>query len=52
MSARPVVLIARTASILQQAFLCAVNERVQEAAMGVVQGSPYNAPGEDLKLRP
>jgi peptide/nickel transport system substrate-binding protein len=41
-----------TAPIFQQAFLCGVGPRVEEAAAGLIQGYPYNAPAEDLKLKP
>jgi peptide/nickel transport system substrate-binding protein len=41
-----------TAPIFQQAFLCGVGPRVEEAGAGLIQGFPYSAPGEDLKLRP
>ncbi len=38
-----------TAPIFQQAFLCGVGPRVEEAGAGLIQGFPYSAPGEDLK---
>jgi peptide/nickel transport system substrate-binding protein len=41
-----------TAPIFQQAFLCAVGPRVEEAGAGLIQGFPYSAPGDDLKLKP
>ena len=41
-----------TAPIFQQAFLCGVGPRVEEAGAGLVQGFPYSAPAEDLKLKP
>ena len=41
-----------TAPIFQQAFLCGVGPRVEEAGSGLVQGFPYSAPAEDLKLKP
>jgi peptide/nickel transport system substrate-binding protein len=41
-----------TAPIFQQAFLCGVGPRVEEAASGLIQGYPYTAPAEDLKLKP
>src|SRR5262245_53555310 len=41
-----------TAPIFQQAFLCGVGARVEESGAGLVQGFPYSAPGEDLKLKP
>ena len=41
-----------TAPIFQQAFLCGVGSRVEEAGAGLVQGFPYSAPAEDLKLKP
>jgi len=39
------------APIFQQGFLCAVGPRVAEAGAGLVQGYPYSAPPEDLKLK-
>jgi peptide/nickel transport system substrate-binding protein len=39
------------APIFQQGFICAVGPRVAEAAAGLIQGFPYSAPGEDLKLK-
>jgi peptide/nickel transport system substrate-binding protein len=39
------------APIFQQGFLCAVGPRVAEAGLGLVQGYPYVAPAEDLKLK-
>ncbi|MET0852818.1 MAG: ABC transporter substrate-binding protein [Candidatus Rokuibacteriota bacterium] len=41
-----------TAPIFQQAFLCGVGARVEEAGAGLIQGFPYSAPGEDLKVKP
>ncbi len=41
-----------TAPIFQQAFLCGVGPRVEEAGAGLIQGFPYSAPGEDLKVKP
>jgi peptide/nickel transport system substrate-binding protein len=41
-----------TAPIFQQAFLCGVGPRVEEAALGLIQGYPYVGPAEDLKLKP
>jgi peptide/nickel transport system substrate-binding protein len=41
-----------TAPIFQQAFLCAVGPRVEEAGLGPIQGFPYAGPAEDLKLKP
>ena len=41
-----------TAPIFQQAFLCGVGARVEEAGAGLIQGFPYSAPAEDLKLKP
>ena len=41
-----------TAPIFQQAFLCGVGSRVEEAGAGLIQGFPYSAPGEDLKVKP
>jgi hypothetical protein len=40
------------APIFQQAFLTGVGPRVEEAAMGLIQGYPYTAPAEDLKVKP
>jgi peptide/nickel transport system substrate-binding protein len=40
-----------TAPIFQQAFLCAVGARVEEAGLGPIQGYPYAGPPEDLKLK-
>ena len=37
--------------IFQQGFLCGVGPRVAEAGLGLVQGYPYVAPAEDLKLK-
>ncbi len=42
----------RTAPIFQQALLCTVGARGDEPAMGLIHGFPYNAPGEDLKVKP
>jgi peptide/nickel transport system substrate-binding protein len=39
------------APIFQQGFLCAVGARVAESGAGLIQGFPYSAPGEDLKLK-
>jgi peptide/nickel transport system substrate-binding protein len=39
------------APIFQQGFLCAVGPRVVESGAGLIQGFPYSAPGEDLRLR-
>jgi peptide/nickel transport system substrate-binding protein len=41
-----------TAPIFQQAFLCGVGARVEEAGAGLIQGFPYSAPAEDLKVKP
>src|SRR5262245_5347935 len=40
-----------TAPIFHQAFLCGVGPRVEEAGAGLIQGYPYSAPAEDLKLK-
>jgi peptide/nickel transport system substrate-binding protein len=40
------------APIFQQAFLCGVGPRVEEAGAGLIQGYPYSAPAEDLKVKP
>jgi peptide/nickel transport system substrate-binding protein len=39
------------APIFQQGFICGVGARVTEAGAGLVQGFPYSAPAEDLKLK-
>jgi peptide/nickel transport system substrate-binding protein len=39
------------APIFQQGFLCAVGPRVAESGLGPIQGFPYAAPGEDLRLK-
>jgi peptide/nickel transport system substrate-binding protein len=39
------------APIFQQGFLCAVGPRVVESGLGLIQGFPYSAPGEDLRLK-
>jgi peptide/nickel transport system substrate-binding protein len=39
------------APIFQQGFLCGVGPRVAESGAGLVQGFPYSAPAEDLKLK-
>jgi peptide/nickel transport system substrate-binding protein len=39
------------APIFQQGFVCAVGARVAEAGLGPIQGYPYAAPAEDLKLK-
>jgi len=41
-----------TAPIFQQAFLCGVGPRVEESGAGLVQGFPYSAPADDLKVKP
>ena len=41
-----------TAPIFQQAFLCGVGPRVVEAGSGLIEGFPYSAPAEDLRLKP
>ena len=41
-----------TAPIFQQAFLCGVGPRVEEAGAGLIQGFPYSAPVEDLRVKP
>jgi peptide/nickel transport system substrate-binding protein len=41
-----------TAPIFQQAFLCGVGPRVEEAGSGLIQGFPYTAPADDVKLKP
>jgi peptide/nickel transport system substrate-binding protein len=42
---------AMVAPIFQQGFLCGVGPRVVEAGLGPIQGYPYSAPAEDLKLK-
>ena len=42
---------ARCAPIFQQAFIWGVGSRVEEAGAGLIQGYPYAAPCEDLKLK-
>jgi peptide/nickel transport system substrate-binding protein len=39
------------APIFQQGFLCGVGPRVAEGGLGLIQGFPYSAPGEDLRLK-
>jgi peptide/nickel transport system substrate-binding protein len=39
------------APIFQQGFICGINARVADAALGVIQGYPYVGPAEDLKLK-
>ena len=39
------------APIFQQGFLCAVGPRVAESGAGLIQGFPYSAPGEELRLK-
>jgi peptide/nickel transport system substrate-binding protein len=39
------------APIFQQGFLCAVGARVAESGAGLIQGFPYSAPGEELRLK-
>ena len=39
------------APIFQQGFLCGVGPRVAESGLGLIQGYPYVAPAEDLKLK-
>jgi peptide/nickel transport system substrate-binding protein len=41
-----------TAPIFQQAFIWGVGSRVEEAGAGLIQGYPYTAPAEDLKVKP
>ena len=41
-----------TAPIFQQAFLCGVGPRAEESGAGLVQGFPYSAPADDLKVKP
>ena len=39
------------APIFQQGFLTGVGPRVVEAGAGLVQGYPYSAPPEDLRVK-
>jgi peptide/nickel transport system substrate-binding protein len=39
------------APIFQQGFLCGVGPRVAESGLGLIQGFPYSAPAEDLRLK-
>jgi peptide/nickel transport system substrate-binding protein len=39
------------APIFQQGFIWAIGSRVEEAGAGLIQGFPYAAPCEDLKLK-
>jgi peptide/nickel transport system substrate-binding protein len=41
-----------TAPLFQQAFICGVGPRVEEAGLGLIQGYPYVGPFEDVKLKP
>jgi peptide/nickel transport system substrate-binding protein len=41
-----------TAPIFQQAFLTGVGSRVEESGSGLIEGFPYSAPAEDIKLKP
>jgi peptide/nickel transport system substrate-binding protein len=40
------------APIFQQAFIWGVGSRVEEPGAGLIQGYPYAAPCEDMKLKP
>jgi peptide/nickel transport system substrate-binding protein len=39
------------APIFQQGFIWGVNSRVEEPAAGLIQGYPYAAPCEDMKVK-
>ena len=39
------------APIFQQGFIWGVGSRVEVSGAGLIQGYPYAAPGEDLKLK-
>jgi hypothetical protein len=39
------------APIFQQGFLCGVGPRVAEGGLGLIQGFPYAAPAEELRLK-
>ena len=39
------------APIFQQGFIWGVGPRVEVSGAGLIQGYPYAAPGEDLKLK-
>jgi hypothetical protein len=39
------------APIFQQGFIWGVGPRVEQAGAGLIQGYPYAAPCEDLKLK-
>src|SRR5262245_20932705 len=40
------------APLFQQAFIWGVGPRVEESTAGLIQGYPYSAPAEDLRLKP
>jgi ABC-type transport system substrate-binding protein len=42
---------ALAAPIFQQAFIWGVGPRVEESGATLIQGYPYAAPGEDLKVK-
>jgi peptide/nickel transport system substrate-binding protein len=42
---------AMVAPIFQQAFIWGVGSRVEQPTAGLIQGYPYAAPCEDLKLK-
>ena len=42
---------ALVAPIFQQGFIWGVGSRVEVSGAGLIQGYPYAAPGEDLKLK-
>jgi peptide/nickel transport system substrate-binding protein len=39
------------APIFQQGFIWGVGPRVDQSGAGLIQGYPYAAPGEDLRLK-
>jgi len=39
------------APIFQQGFIWGIGSRVEVSGAGLIQGYPYAAPGEDLKLK-
>ena len=39
------------APIFQQGFIWGIGSRVEQAGAGLIQGFPYAAPCEDLKLK-
>jgi peptide/nickel transport system substrate-binding protein len=41
----------QVAPIFQQGFIWGIGSRVEQAGAGLIQGFPYAAPCEDLKLK-